>query len=106
MQEIVDFETHIYTAQTHDHEAGDLDDDGASGGPRHLSKQNFFIGINDPLGLNPTGVAFTSTIFNIYDKWAHLDDRRYDEHTAARRAVARGQVSSTPSRFRLPAWPA
>ena len=91
VQQIVDFETKIFTAQTHDHDAGDLDDDGAKGGPHHLSKQDFFIGINDPLGLNPTGAPFTSKIFDIYDKWSHIKDRDHDEHNAARRAVARGQ---------------
>jgi len=91
VQQIVDFETKIFTAQTRDKDAGDLDDDDAKGGPHHLSKQEFFIGINDPLGLNPTGVSFSSKIFDIYRRWAHIEDREYDEHTAARRAVARGE---------------
>jgi cytochrome c peroxidase len=91
VQQIIDFETNIFTAQTHDRRAGDLDDAGANGGPHHLSKQDFFIGINDPLGLNPTGAPFTSNIFNIYEKWARIDDRDHDEHTNARRAVARGE---------------
>ena len=91
VQQILDFETHIFTAQIHDQDAGDLSDDGAKGGPLPLSTQEFFIGINDPLGQNPTGVAFSSKIFNIYDKWSQIKDRNYDEHTAARRAVARGE---------------
>jgi hypothetical protein len=91
VQQIIDFETHIFTAQTHDRDAGDLHDDGAKGGPHHLSKQNFFIGINDPLGQNPTSAPFTSEIFDIYQNWAHIEDRRYDEHTRERRAVARGE---------------
>jgi len=91
VQEIIDFETRIFTAQTRDEEAGDLGDDGAKGGPHPLANQEFFIGINDPLGLNPTGAVFSPTIFSLYDEWAHTDDRRYDEHTRARRAVARGQ---------------
>jgi len=91
VQEIIDFETNIFTAQTQDRNAGDLDGLGAAGGPIHLSMQEFFIGINDPLGLNPTGTAFSPTIFSLYDKWASIEDRRYDEHTRARRAVARGQ---------------
>jgi cytochrome c peroxidase len=91
IQQIVDFETKIYTAQVRDHAAGDLLDDGAKGGPFHLSTQEFFIGINDPLGLNPTGAAFSPTIFTLYDKWARIDDRHYDEYTQARRSVARGQ---------------
>jgi cytochrome c peroxidase len=91
VQQIIDFETNIFTAQTHDRRAGDLDEAGAKGGPHHLSKQEFFIGINDPLGLNPTGAAFSSKIFDIYGKWGHIEDRDDDEHTSARRAVARGE---------------
>jgi cytochrome c peroxidase len=91
VQQIIDFETHIFTAQTHDRDAGDLNDDGAQGGPTTLSQQDFFIGINDPLGMNPTSTPFSSTIFRLYDRWAHIADRHYEEHTSARRAVARGQ---------------
>ena len=91
VQQIVDFETKIFSAQTRDRHAGDLHDDGGKGGPLHLSRQNFFIGINDPLGLNPTGAAFTSNVFDIYEKWSQIKDRDDDEHTAARRAVARGE---------------
>lgn len=91
VQQIIDFETKIYTAQVRDRDAGDLNDDGAKGGPFPLAKQEFYLGINDPLGADPTGEAFTSTIFTLYDKWAQISNRRYDEYTAARRAVARGQ---------------
>jgi hypothetical protein len=91
VEEIVDFETKIFTAQTHDHDAGDLYEDGADGGARELSKENFFIGINDPLGGNPTGKAFSPKIFNLYDSWSHIDDRYYNERTAAQRSVARGE---------------
>jgi cytochrome c peroxidase len=91
VQQIVDFETKIFTAQTYDRHAGELHEDGGKGGPLHLSRQNFFIGINDPLGLNPTGTAFTSNVFDIYDQWSQIKDRDDDEHTAARRAVARGE---------------
>lgn len=91
VQQIVDFETKLFTAQTHDHRTGDLNDDGAKGGPFQLSRQQFFIGINDPLGLNPTGAPFTSNIFDIYDQWSQSKDGDSEEHAAARRAVARGQ---------------
>ncbi len=91
VQQIIDFETKIFTAQVRDRDAGDLNEDGAKGGPFALSKQEFYLGINDPLGLNPTGAAFSSTIFTLYDKWGQISDRNYDENTSARRAVARGQ---------------
>lgn len=104
-QQIVDFETKIFTAQIHDRQAGDLDDHGAMGGPKSLASQPFFITINSsvhpivaafeqPGGLLTAGDGqFTSNIFNIYDKWAQVSDGEDDEHdrSAARSAVARGE---------------
>src|SRR5882757_5363722 len=64
-QQIVNFESGIFTAQLFDNKAKYLNDDGATGGPIALQKllPGFFIGINDPLGLNPRGTPFTSKIF-------------------------------------------
>jgi cytochrome c peroxidase len=99
-QQIVDFEMKLFTAQTHDRRAGDLDDDGAKGGPNALVKQPFFISVNSsvhfllpafeqPGGLvTPGDGQFTSNIFNLYDKWAQGD---YHEQPVARRSVARGE---------------
>lgn len=92
VRRIVEFETQIFTAQTRDKEAGELDDDGVKGGPVRLSTQEFFIGINDPLGGNPTGAPFTSKIFSLFESWRHIPDSEYDEHTGARRAIARGEL--------------
>ena len=47
VQDIVEFETALRTAQAIDYFAGFLNDDGASGGPVALASQQFFIGIND-----------------------------------------------------------
>ena len=88
---IVDFEIHLFAAQAHDNVAGNLQTHGARGGPRALSRQPFFIGINDPVGLNPTGAPFDPSVFTLFDPWADLHDGR-DVITAARRAVARGQA--------------
>jgi hypothetical protein len=102
-QQIVDFETKIFTAQTHDRYAGDLDEDGAHGGPASIATQPFFISINSsvhflvptfelPGGMvNPGDNQFSSNIFNLYDKWAQNKDGEYDEHSAARRSIARGE---------------
>ena len=92
-QEIVDFETGLYTAQVYDAAAGDLDEQGATGGPRALSQQPFFIGVNDPLGLNPTGAPFSPVIFTEFGAWANLQSShgRPDSRTQARMAVARGE---------------
>ena len=87
-QAIVAFETGLFTAQARDTRAGRLYDDGAIGGPVALSAQPFFIGINDPVGLNATGVAFDPRAFTLFDAWAHGDD---DDVTRHRRAIVRGQ---------------
>lgn len=93
-QEIVDFETGLYTAQVYDVAAGDLDEQRATGGPKALSQQPFFIGVNDPLGLNPTGAPFSPVIFTDFGAWANLQGshgRPADPRTLARMAVARGE---------------
>ena len=89
--EIVAFETGIFTAQTFDRNATDLSDDGSTGGPVAPSLQlaKFFIGVNDPLGNNPTGTPFTSQIFDLYRPWLGLYGK--DGIAAQRRSIARGE---------------
>jgi len=91
LDQIVAFETSLFTAQSRDNEAGPLHVRGATGGPLALSRVNFFLGINDPLGNNPQNVAFTSTISTLYQDWLNISDRDYDEYTEARRSIARGE---------------
>ena len=50
---------------------------------------NFFIGINDPLGSNPTGAPFTPDVFGLYDAWSSLGGD--SPKAAAREAIARGE---------------
>jgi cytochrome c peroxidase len=108
-QQIVDFETKVFTAQIRDRHAGDLDEDGANGGPTPLSTQPFFISVNSsvhflipafeqPGGLvTPGDGQFTPSIFNLYGSWANIKDRDYERHEdydsryAARRSIARGE---------------
>lgn len=87
---IVAFETALFTAQSRDDAAGQLDHDGAQGGPEAVSTQSFFIGVNDPLGGNPTGAPFTSDIFTIYNAWASLSEST--PHEEQRESIARGQT--------------
>jgi cytochrome c peroxidase len=81
----------IFTAQIFDQKALYLTDDGAHGGPAALSEQlsNFFIGINDPLGGNPTGAPFTPNIFSLYDAWSSLTG--HSPAVSARASIARGE---------------
>jgi hypothetical protein len=88
VQDIVNFETSLQTAQAIDYFAGFLNDGGASGGPVALASQEFFIGINDSFpssfGFNPTGAAFNQNIFNLYNAWTNSLGRRA--------SIARGQA--------------
>jgi len=95
--DIVNFETRLFTAQTRDERAGELNDDRATGGPRALSKQPFFITVNSsvhflvPAFESPGGMVtpgdgrFTPNIFNLYGKWAEREEQ------AARQSIARGE---------------
>jgi len=90
--QIVAFESGIFTAQLFDNEAHGLTALSATGGPVALSAvlPTFFIGINDPLGKNPTGASFNPNIFNLYQPWQSLVGK--DKQTQDRLSVARGEV--------------
>jgi cytochrome c peroxidase len=92
LQAIVDFEMGLFTAQSHDREAGNLTASLAFGGPKALSRQFFCIGINDPLGMLPAmpgacatvSLALNTTVFDLFTPWEN-------SNVGARRAIARGQ---------------
>jgi len=89
VQDIVNFETSLRTAQAYDYQAGQLNASGATGGPAALASQQFFIGINDSFppsfGNNPSGAAFTPDIFTLYNAWSNSQN-------AARASIVRGQT--------------
>ena len=68
-QQIVTFESGLYSAQTYGNLAGDLTSNGATGGPVAFSQQPFAIGENDPFGANPTGAAFNPNVFTLFTAW-------------------------------------
>jgi cytochrome c peroxidase len=91
IQAIVDFETGLFTAQAVDAQGASLQGHGGHGGPIALSKQPFFTGINDPIGLNPSGAAFDPSAFTLFDAWSGLPHAPGDPVTERRRAILRGQ---------------
>jgi hypothetical protein len=97
-QAITDLELALSTAQAVDHRAGRLDSGGANGGPEFLSLTTtpaFFVGINDPLGGNPSGAPFTPVIFRLFDAWARSSTKQSNEGSgqiARRTSIQRGQV--------------
>lgn len=100
-QEIAAFEAALATAQAFDYQAGPLNRKGATGGPVVLGTQtlpSFFPGINDPLGGNPHGTAFTPVIFNLFDAWANSSSKGTNDgaeggrDSSQRASIARGQA--------------
>ena len=98
-QQIINFESGIFSAQYYDNLAGLLSSAGAIGGPYELTilVPQFFIGINDPVPSgtppsfgNPTGAPFNPTIFNLYTAWSTLTGR--GEQIEYRKSVARGEA--------------
>jgi hypothetical protein len=90
----------LFTAQLLDDQAGYLHDR-AKGGPLDLAQEftDFYIGINDPFGMNPTGAAFTPEIFHLYDAWAKSFGGRPGDRS--REAIARGEQIFDSVRFTI-----
>ena len=87
-QAIVALEMSLFTAQAEGNGAGSLNARGAFGGPQAISQQRFFIGINDPVGLDPTNpvpFSFSTRIFTIFDALQ-------DHGNPHQQAIARGQA--------------
>jgi hypothetical protein len=97
-QQIVDFETALFTAQVTNTAAGSLTAAGATGGPVNLAAQPFHIGINDVLGADPAGTAFSTHVFSIYDAWANQSG---STQAAARASIARGQTIFNTRQFTI-----
>jgi cytochrome c peroxidase len=90
LEDMVAFEMGLTTAQFWDTSLGALNSNGANGGALPLTKQQFYVGVNDPLGGNPTGAAFDPTVFRIYSSWAN--EHYKGASGEMREAVARGET--------------
>ena len=92
VDQIVNFELPLVTAQIHDDRAGQLNDDNGMGGPEILAQQKFWIGINDSLGNDPTLDPFDPKVMRLFDHWRNPDPaHRFNQQATARTAIARGQ---------------
>jgi cytochrome c peroxidase len=87
---IVSFETSLFTAQVHDRHAGNLAAAGATGDPRALAQAEFYIGINDPFGGNPTGAPFDPDVFDTFAAWSGAGGSAATAR--ARASIARGET--------------
>jgi cytochrome c peroxidase len=67
--QILDFETHLYTAQIYDNDAGNLNTPQIDAGPINLVTLPFTPGINDPFGLTHNRQPFNPNVFTFYQDW-------------------------------------
>jgi hypothetical protein len=91
---IVDFESGLFFGQIKDNGIGNLDTQGATGGPEAIASVTTYFGINDNFGDYGTHAPFTSEIFNLYNAWDGSAD-------AARAQVARGQKLFNERQFTI-----
>lgn len=91
--EIAAFEMGLYTAQASDDTAGDLTGQGAQGGSKKLTKQDYYFGINDTLaGDYATREPFNPVVMSLYDSWNRYSSKPKNLKESARGAIARGQA--------------
>src|SRR5205085_3326781 len=107
-REIVEFEMALATAHAYDYGAGSLNSNGAAGGSSAIATQttpSFFVGINDPLGGNPKGTAFTPVVFTLFNAWANqqANGRGGDDNDrqGARARIARGEALFNSKRINI-----
>jgi hypothetical protein len=84
-QQIVDFETALFTSQDVDNSARSLSDSGASGGTQQLAEQPFFVGTNDLVANNGTVVP-PDPGMTLFSTWSTRG------HTQQQQAIARGEA--------------
>ena len=87
LDQIVAFETGLFSAQDSSAKVGPLTESGAQGGPRALSEQPFYVGINDPLGGNPRGAPFNPDAMTLYSALESQGPTASEDQLA----VARGE---------------
>ena len=89
---IVNFELGLHSAQIQDNSAGRLDAQQGDGGPANLANENYYPGINDSLGSNPTHAPFNPEAFTLFANWQHLPGSVHDPYKTQRESVAAGEA--------------
>jgi cytochrome c peroxidase len=92
VQDIVNFEMALTTAQAYDYFAGNLNEGDATGGPEAIASQPFYIGINDPLRNDKPGTTFNPAVFNLFTAWSQERSGFGGIQSLRRASIARGEV--------------
>jgi len=91
---IVNFELGLFASQYSDRQAGLLGVGGANGGPEKLAAQVYYPGINDTLGADPFGIAFTPASMTLYAAWearSRRPDGSDEDRLRAQANIAAGE---------------
>jgi cytochrome c peroxidase len=94
LNEIVDFELGLTTAQMRGQGAGMLYKHGASGGPVGLANQAYYPGVNDTLGADPTGAKFNASAMTVFSAWnadTGFGPSEYEDGSEMRARIAAGE---------------
>ena len=92
INQIVQFESTLFTAQLVDQVAGQLNNDNGMGGANILTQQRFWVGINDVLGNDPTGEPFDEKTMRLFDNWNDPNAQlSLDPRGRTRASIARGE---------------
>jgi cytochrome c peroxidase len=96
LNDIINFEMGLSTAQVYDRFAGSLDARGALGGARNLAGEEYYPGINDVLGADPNGIAFDESSMTLFAAWENGGNPYRDEDHDGRfdRRAARGDIAA------------
>jgi cytochrome c peroxidase len=100
LDDIIDFELGLYTAQAYDNAAESLRADGTDGGPRYLATDlsaAYYPGMNDSLGADPNGLPFAPNAMQLYSAWASAGTDAYPD--ALRREQARRDIAAGETLF-------
>ncbi|MGB2589879.1 MAG: hypothetical protein WBG02_17000 [Candidatus Acidiferrum sp.] len=91
-QAIAEFELGLSSAQMLN-KGGLLNEYGAQGGARNLAATNYYPGINDALGADPTGAAFNPNAFTVFSAWEDLkaENGRQQGMVEAQEDIAAGE---------------
>ena len=92
VQDIVNFEMALTSAQGYDYLAGSLTANGATGGPVAIASLPFYIGINDPLGNDKVGTTFNPAVFSLYSAWSQQHSGFAGIEDLRRASIARGEA--------------
>jgi cytochrome c peroxidase len=92
LNDIINFEMGLATAQVYDRSAGSLEAHGALGGARNLVGEEYYPGINDVLGADPNGIAFDESSMTLFAAWQNGGNSYRDADNDARSDIAAGEV--------------